>query len=105
MSKKENNESVRMIDLSAIKVMSIDGSVNEMDWSKHIASIVYQKTDNLAVVSACLELFKTGKCEWSEEVANELKNTAMQLARVTGDGQLESVGIIVKKAIVDAIGD
>lgn len=101
MSKKE--ETPKVIDLSAIKVKNIDGSVIEMDWAKDIASIVYQKTDSLVVVNACLDLFKTGKCEYNDEVANELKDTVMQLARVR-NGEAESVGIIIKQAILEAIG-
>lgn len=105
MAKKDiKSNEVRTIDLSKVRVTNIDGTFAEIDCAKDVASVTYRRTDSLAVASACMELFKTGKCEWSEEVANELKDTASQLARVTADGQLESVGIIFKKAIIDAIG-
>lgn len=103
-NKKSEEKEVRIINLANVKVTNIDGSIAELDVAKDVASIVYKKTDSLAVASACMDLFKNGKCEWSEEVANELKETVSQLARATSDGQLESVGIVIKKAILEAIG-
>lgn len=99
--KKE--EEKRMIDLSSVKVQNIDGSEVTMDFSKDIASITYNSTQDLEVVSACMDLFKTGKCEWSEKIKEDLSKTVTNLVRVV-DGEQIPLGIVLKKAILDAIG-
>lgn len=96
-------EKKKIIDLSKVEVPQIDGSKITMDVAKDVASITYNSTQDLEVVSACLELFKTGKCEWSEKVKIDLIKTVNNLVRVVGKEQIP-MGIVMKKAILDAIG-
>ena len=92
-----------MIDLSKVEVPQIDGTKGTIDVAKDVASITYNQTQDLEVVSACMDLFKTGRCEWSEKIKEDLVKTVNSLMRVV-DGQQVPMGIVLKKAILDAIG-
>ena len=97
-------EKVRMIDLAHVQVPRIDGTFEEMDVSKEIAGLTYNMTqDEIEVVSACLDLFKTGQCKWSEKVKEDLYKTVNNLVRMV-DGEAVPVGIVLKRAILNAIG-
>ena len=73
-------EGKKMIDLSQVKVMAVDGTEQVVDLSKELASAYYNKAQSLEEATACMDLFKTGKCEYSDtirdgfiRVMNELK--------------------------------
>jgi hypothetical protein len=100
MAKEEKK---KMIDLSNVQVPNIDGTFGTLDVAKDVASLTYNSTQNLEVVSACMDLFKTGKCEWTEKVKEDLTKTVNNLVRVV-EGEQIPFGIVIKKAIIDAIG-
>lgn len=92
-----------MINLKEVQVPQIDGTTVKLDVSKDVASITYNSTQDLEVVDACLKLFNKGECEWSEKVKEDLAKTVNNLVRVV-DGESIPMGIVMKKAILDAIG-
>ena len=100
---EKKEEEKKMIDLTKVSIPQIDGSVIVRDFSKEIASVTYNQTQDLEVVHACFKLFEDGKCAWSEKVKAEFVNTAMGLCTIIGDQQIP-FGIVIKQAIVDAIG-
>lgn len=100
MAKEEKK---KMIDLSNVQVPNIDGTFGTLNVAKDVASLTYNSTQNLEVVSACMDLFKTGKCEWTEKVKEDLTKTVNNLVRVV-EGEQIPFGIVIKKAIIDAIG-
>lgn len=94
----------KIINLREVKVPNIDGSFSTIDVSKDIASITYNTTqDKIEVVAACLDLFKTGQCKWSEKVKEDLTKTVNNLVRMV-DGEAVPMGIVMKDAILEAIG-
>jgi len=93
----------RIINLKEVEVPNIDGTSVKIDVSKDVASITYNSTQDLEVVSACLELFKSGECEYSDKVKEDLTKTVNNLVRMV-DGEAIPMGIVMKKAILDAIG-
>ena len=96
-------EKKKKINLKEVKVPMIDGTTTKIDVSKDVASITYNSTQDLEVVAACMDLFKTGECEWSEKVKEDLAKTVNNLVRVI-DGEGIPMGIVMKKAILEAIG-
>ena len=100
MAKKEER---KMIDLSNVQVPNIDGTFSPLNVAKDVASLTYNSTQDLEVVSACMDLFKNGKCEWSEKVKEDLIKTVNNLVNVVNGEQIP-MGIVIKKAIIDAIG-
>lgn len=96
-------EKKKKINLKEVKVPMIDGTTTTIDVSKDVASITYNSTQDLEVVAACMDLFKTGECEWSEKVKEDLTKTVNNLVRVI-DGEGIPMGIVMKKAILEAIG-
>ena len=88
------NKEKRMIDLSGIDVMEVDGQHSKVDMSKDISRNLYPQAQSLEVVTGCLDLFKTGKCEYSDEMRDAII------------GLLESsgTGYVLKTAIQAAIG-
>ena len=103
MKKEEKKgEEKKMIDLSKVKVPNIDGTESTMDVAKDVAGLTYGRTQNLETVSACLDLFKTGRCEWSETVRDDLSLTVNSLCRVINGEQIP-MGIVVKNAILEAL--
>lgn len=100
---KEEKQEKKMIDLSNVQVPNIDGTYGTLNVAKDVASLTYSSTQDLEVVSACMDLFKNGKCEWSEKVKEDLIKTVNSLVRVV-EGEQIPFGIVIKKAIIDAIG-
>lgn len=88
----------RMINLKEVEVPAIDGTSVKINVSKDVASITYNSTQDLEVVDACLKL-----CEWSEKVKEDLVKTVNNLVRMVDDEAIP-MGIVMKKAILDAIG-
>lgn len=58
----------KMIDLTKVKVVNVDGSEQFIDVSKDIASQYYQRAQNVEEAAACMDLFKNGKCEYSDNI-------------------------------------
>lgn len=83
-------EEKKMIDLSKVEIKEIDGTVNKVDMSKDVASQIYPKAQTLPVVNACLDLYKEGKCEYNDEMAEAIK-------ALLDNNQ---VGYVVKTAVV-----
>ena len=96
-------EKKRMINLKEVEVPNIDGTSVKIDVSKDVASITYNSTQDLEVVSACLELFKNGQCAYTDKIKEDLVKTVNNLVRMV-DGEAIPMGIVMKKAILDAIG-
>ena len=96
-------EKKKIIDLSKVKVQQVNGEFIEVDYSKDVASAAYNNTQDLETAAACLDLFKTGKCECSDNVKEQLINTVNNLGYVQ-NGQQIPLGIVFRKAILDAIG-
>jgi hypothetical protein len=96
-------EKKRMINLKEVEVPNIDGTTVKIDVSKDVASITYNSTQDLEVVSACMDLFKNGECDYSDKVKEDLVKTVNNLVRMV-DGEAIPMGIVMKKAILDAIG-
>jgi len=90
----EKKESKRMIDLTSVKVKEIDGQVSTIDMSKDISRNLYGQAQSLEVVTGCLDLFKTGKCEHSEEMVSAITMLldAMQTGYVMRSAILEAIG-------------
>lgn len=96
-------EKKKKINLKEVKVPKIDGTTTTIDVSKDVASFTYDSAQDLEVVAACMDLFKTGECDWSEKVKEDLTKTVNDLVRVI-DGKSVPMGIVMKKAILEAIG-
>ena len=96
-------EKKKFIDLSKVEVKNIDGTISTVNVSKDVASITYNATQDLEVVAACVDLFKTGKCEWSQKVKDDLTKTVNALVKVV-DGEQIPIGVVFKNAILEAIG-
>lgn len=99
MAEKER----RMIDLSKVRVQQVNGEFTVIDYSKDVASATYNNTQDLETAAACLELFKTGKCPYSENVKEHM-TTAVNALGYNRDGVFIPMGIVFKKAILDAMG-
>lgn len=98
----KSEEKKRMIDLTKVKWPHIDGTEEIIDMSKDVASVTYNRTQNLEIVSACIDLFKTGQCEYSDVMKEELTQTINNLERVVDGGKMP-LGIIYKKALLEAL--
>ena len=90
MEKKEQ----KVIDLTKVQVPEIDGQVSTVDMSKEISSKLYPQAQTLGVVTGCLDLFKTGYCEYSDEMRDAICSLLEHLG----------TGYVVKTAIMQAIG-
>lgn len=92
MNEKKNEK--RMIDLTKVQLREIDGTLTEVDMSKDISRNLYGQAQTLEVVTGCLDLFKTGQCEYSDE----MKDAVLQLLENSG------TGYVLRTAVMDAIG-
>lgn len=99
MSKKEEK---KMIDFTKCKVEQIDGTFTEEDLSKiakDIANIVFQNTNELSVYVACQDVFKTGKCDWSEKIEEGFRGVIESLLI-----ENRPASILLKNALLSALG-
>jgi len=94
----------KTINLTKVKVQQVDGKEAEVDYSKDIASLTYNRTQDLETSIACQKMFLEGECPYSDKVKEEFVKTINTLSRIGIDGKPEPVGIIYKKALLDAIG-
>ena len=101
--KHKNMEKKKFIDLSKVKVQQVNGEFIEVDYSKDVAAAAYNNTQDIETATACIDLFKTGKCEYSDSIREQLINTVNNLGFVQ-NGQHIPLGIVFKKAILEAIG-
>ena len=86
-------EEKKIIDLTDIEVMEIDGKTSKANPAKDIAEKIYPVAKTLPVVNACLDLYKTGKCDFSKEMAQEIKNLLEAL----------ETGYVMKTAILSRL--
>ena len=70
----KDNEKKKFVDLTKVKIVNVDGSEQENDYSKIIAGHLYNNAQNVEQASAAMELFKTGKCEYSDEIKESILN-------------------------------
>ena len=61
-------EEKKKINLTKVKVLKVDGEEQIMDVSKDLSSAYYQRAETLEEASACMDLFKTGECDYSDVV-------------------------------------
>ena len=87
-------EEKRMIDLSKVKVVAVDGKETFADLSKELASAYYLKAQSLEEASACMDLFKNGKCEYSDAIKNGFIRVMDEL----------QTGWAVRQGVLEAIG-
>ena len=98
MGKKEEK---KMIDFTKCKVEQIDGTFTEEDLSgiaKDIANMVFKGANELSVYNACIDIYKTGKCEWEQKVVDAFKYIIDNLL-IGG----EPASIVLKKALLLAM--
>lgn len=88
-------EKKRKINLLKVKVVNVDGSEQELDLSKDIASNLYNRAMNVEEASASMELFKTGECDYSEA----LRDSILKL--------LDTAGYFwpVRQGVIKALGE
>ena len=67
-----DSENKRTIDLTQVQIEQVDKRVVTQDVSKLIASALYNIAQTLPVSVACQELYKTGICEYTEEIKNAI---------------------------------
>ena len=70
----KETEKKKFVDLTKVKIINVDGSVQENDYSKIIAGHLYNNAQNVEQATAAMELFKTGKCEYSNEIKESILN-------------------------------
>lgn len=67
-----NENEIRVIDLTHVQVEQVDKSVQTMDVSKIFASAMYNMAKTLPVSVACQDLYKSGKCEFTDEIKDAI---------------------------------
>lgn len=65
--------------LNELMVEGIDGKKEKIDLSKEVATMMFNEARTLELHLASQELYKDGKCEKSEAVAEFIKNLSEQL--------------------------
>ncbi len=103
MSKKEEKKGEKkVIDFTQCTVDRIDGASDKQDLSgiaKDIANIVFQNTNELSVYVACQDVFKTGKCDWSEKIEEDFRGVIESLLI-----ENRPASILLKNALLSALG-
>ena len=82
------------IDLRNFRVMNVDGSFSTVDVSQQFADLVYKTASGVAIATAAMDLYKTGKINVSSvKMADELIQVS------------ESLAYWVRKPIVDLFNE
>ena len=83
---------VKKINLQNVEITNVDGKTTKVDFSKELANQIYFSTKDLGVAEAIRDLYKSGECDATDAVINEITQKAEQM-----------YGVIVAQAIKNAI--